>query len=99
MLTINVDGMLKMCQKFLALPGEGARKLVNISSVGGGVTCFPGFRRSDGMSKGRLIEPAEIAATVHFLTTPASRVLHGAALDVSMGPGARPGLMSEQNSR
>lgn len=152
MLAINADGTLKMCQQFLALPGEGVRKLINISSVGGGVTCFPGFRLSDGMSKaavafltrqlaaeavhtevdvfavcpgatdtpmfeastlsklspgeraaflarlpkGRLIAPAEIAALVHFLSGPQSRVLHGAVLDASMGLGVRPGLMSEQ---
>lgn len=153
MLAINADGTLKMCQQFLALPGVPGRKLVNISSVGGGVTCFPGFRLSDGMSKaavafltrqlaaeavhaevdvfaicpgatntpmfqastlsklspeernaflarlpkGRLIEPAEIAAIVHFLASPGSRVLHGAVLDTSMGLGTRPGLMSEHS--
>jgi len=48
------------------------------------------------LPKGRLIEPAEIAALVHVLACPASRVLHGAVLDASMGLGSRPGLMSEQ---
>jgi NAD(P)-dependent dehydrogenase (short-subunit alcohol dehydrogenase family) len=152
MLAINADGTLKMCQQFLAQKGGTGRKLVNISSVGGGITAFPGFRLSDGMSKaavafltrqlaaeaahaevdvfaicpgatdtpmfqastlsklspqerteflarlpkGRLIDPAEIAALVHFLASPASRVLHGAVLDASMGLGVRPGLLSEQ---
>jgi NAD(P)-dependent dehydrogenase (short-subunit alcohol dehydrogenase family) len=151
MLAINADGTLKMCQHFMALPGGPGRKLINISSVGGGITAFPGFRLSDGMSKaavafltrqlaaeavhaemdvfaicpgatntpmfhastlsklspveltaflarlpkGRLIEPSEIAALVHFLASPLSRVLHGAVLDASMGLGSRPGLMSE----
>lgn len=151
MLAINADGTLKMCQQFMALPGGPGRKLINISSVGGGITAFPGFRLSDGMSKaavafltrqlaaeavhgevdvfaicpgatntamfqastlskmtpdaltaflarlpkGRLIEPSEIAALVHVLASPASRVLHGAVLDASMGLGSRPGLMSE----
>lgn len=151
MLAINADGTLKMCQQFLSLPDKEGRKLINISSVGGGITAFPGFRLSDGMSKaavafltrqlaaeavhtavdvfaicpgatdtpmfqastlakltsaeraaflarlpkGRLIDPAEIAALVHFLASPASRVLHGAVLDASMGLGSRPGLMSE----
>lgn len=151
MMAINADGTLKMCQNFLALPGEPGRKLINISSVGGGISVFPGFRLSDGMSKaavafltrqlaaecthsevdvfaicpgatdtpmfqastmskftpaeraaflarlpkGRLIEPAEIAALVHFLASPLSRVLHGAVLDASMGLGSRPGLMTE----
>lgn len=152
MMAINADGTLKMCQQFMALPGGPGRKLINISSVGGGITAFPGFRLSDGMSKaavafltrqlaaeavhtevdvfaicpgatntpmfhastlaklspddlsaflarlpkGRLIDPAEIAALVHFLASPASRVLHGAVLDASMGLGVRPGLLSEQ---
>ena len=154
MLAINADGTLKMCQHFMALQGGPGRKLINISSVGGGITAFPGFRLSDGMSKaavafltrqlaaeavhgeidifaicpgatntamfqastlskmtpddlkaflarlpkGRLIEPSEIAALVHFLAGPASRVLHGAVLDASMGLGSRPGLMSEHGS-
>ena len=58
MLAINADGTLKMCQQFLALSGGQGRKLINISSVGGGITAFPGFRLSDGMSK----------AAVAFLT-------------------------------
>ena len=58
MMAINADGTLKMCQAFLALPGGSGRKLINISSVGGGITAFPGFRLSDGMSK----------AAVAFLT-------------------------------
>lgn len=152
MLAINADGTLKMCQQFLTLSDGPGRKLINISSVGGGITAFPGFRLSDGMSKaavafltrqlaaetvhqevdvfaicpgatdtpmfeastlsklspdertaflarlpkGRLIAPAEIAALIHFLASPMSRVLHGAVLDASMGLGVRPGLMSEQ---
>jgi nucleoside-diphosphate-sugar epimerase len=38
---------------------------------------------------------AGVAVTVHFLASPASRVLHGAVLDASMGLGMRPRLMSE----
>ncbi len=151
MMAINADGTLKMCQEFLSLTAGENRKLINISSVGGGITAFPGFRLSDGMSKaavafltrqlaaetthkdvdifaicpgatdtpmfqastlnkmapeerarfcanlpkGRLIQPIEIAEIVHFLATPASRVLHGAVLDASMGLGSRPGLQTE----
>jgi NAD(P)-dependent dehydrogenase (short-subunit alcohol dehydrogenase family) len=61
MLDINADGTLKMCQAYLAGCEKDLsrrRKLINISSVGGGITAFPGFRLSDGMSK----------AAVAFLT-------------------------------
>ena len=51
MLEINADGTLKISQKFLALPDTPNKKLINISSVGGGIAAFPGFRLSDGMSK------------------------------------------------
>ena len=56
MLAINADGTLKMSQGFLASEAEQGhvgppRKLINISSVGGGINVFPGFRVSDGMSK------------------------------------------------
>ena len=138
----------------MALPDSKNKKLINISSVGGGIAAFPGFRLSDGMSKaavafltrqlaaeavqlnvdifaicpgatntpmfeastlskmsasekkdflkrlpkGRLIEPEEIAGLVHFLASPAARVLHDAVIDASMGLGVRPGLMSEYGS-
>lgn len=55
MLTINADGTLKVCQTFLELMGHAnhssSMKIINFSSVGGGIGTFPGFRRSDGMSK------------------------------------------------
>jgi NAD(P)-dependent dehydrogenase (short-subunit alcohol dehydrogenase family) len=53
MLQINAVGTLLMCKAFLAARGTDAepRKLISIASVGGGITQFPGFRLSDGMSK------------------------------------------------
>jgi NAD(P)-dependent dehydrogenase (short-subunit alcohol dehydrogenase family) len=55
MFAINADGTLKVCQAFLHLTREHAfdhaRKIINISSVGGGIQTFPGFLISDGMSK------------------------------------------------
>lgn len=55
MLTINADGTLKVCQTFLELMGNEATtsplKVINFSSVGGGIGTFPDFRLSDGMSK------------------------------------------------
>ena len=154
MLAINADGTLKMSQGFLAResdPGHQGepRKLINISSVGGGINVFPGFRVSDGMSKaavafmtkqlaaetvhsnvdvfaicpgatdtpmfdastlaeltaderqafedglpkGRLISPEEIASIVHVLATGLSQPLHGAVLDASMGLGVHPGML------
>ncbi len=153
MLAINADGTLKMVQEFIRGSRGHDRKIVSLSSVGGGVGVFPGFRISDGMSKaavafmtrqlaaetvhedldvfavcpgatdtpmlrastldpmsaeerarfearlpkGRLIRPEEIAEIVHFLTTPAARVLHGAVIDASMGLGVRPGLITEHD--
>lgn len=55
MLAINADGTLKMCQHFLAVCAPRLHThpitLVTIASVGGGVSVFPGFKLSDGMSK------------------------------------------------
>lgn len=55
MLAINADGTLKVCQTFLELMehdlGSSPMKIINYSSVGGGIGTFPGFRLSDGMSK------------------------------------------------
>ena len=55
MLTINADGTLKVCQTFLQLMEPAIHtspmKIINFSSLGGGIGTFPGFRLSDGMSK------------------------------------------------
>ncbi len=55
MLTINADGTLKTCQLFLKHMADSLAthplKIINFSSVGGGIGTFPGFRLSDGMSK------------------------------------------------
>ena len=53
MRAINAAGTLAMCRAFLGVKGSGpgARRIVNIASVGGGVATFPGFSLADGMSK------------------------------------------------
>jgi NAD(P)-dependent dehydrogenase (short-subunit alcohol dehydrogenase family) len=83
MLAINADGALKMCQAFLAAaknhPTAHARKIINLSSVGGGVQVFPGFRLSDGMSK----------AAVAFMTRQLAAEQMDGAVDVfAICPGA-----------
>lgn len=83
MLAINADGTLKMCQAYLAWaaqhPTGRAGKIINISSVGGGVSVFPGFRLSDGMSK----------AAVAFLTRQLAAELTDSLVDVfTICPGA-----------
>lgn len=80
MLAINADGALKVCQAFLALVGDAQpRKIINLSSVGGGVQVFPGFRLSDGMSK----------AAVAFMTRQLAAELTSSAVDVfAICPGA-----------
>jgi NAD(P)-dependent dehydrogenase (short-subunit alcohol dehydrogenase family) len=83
MLSINADGTLKMCQAFLALMRnkitDYSLKIINLSSVGGGITAFPGFRLSDGMSK----------AAVAFLTRQLAAELTDSMIDVfAICPGA-----------
>jgi NAD(P)-dependent dehydrogenase (short-subunit alcohol dehydrogenase family) len=83
MLHINADGSLKMCQAFLAAAHATLttvpRKIINFSSVGGGVQNFPGFRLSDGMSK----------AAVAFMTKQLAAELVHSAVDVfAICPGA-----------
>lgn len=50
------------------------------------------------LPKRRLIEPAEIAALILFMSSAHSTPLHGSVIDASMGLGVRPGLASEQTS-
>ncbi|GAB4169053.1 MAG: SDR family oxidoreductase [Roseiflexaceae bacterium] len=83
MLAINADGALKVCQAFLQMIAptrdQIPRKLINISSVGGGVQVFPGFRLSDGMSK----------AAVAFMTRQLAAELATTPIDVfALCPGA-----------
>lgn len=83
MLTINADGTLKVCQTFLALMHHELTthplKIINLSSVGGGIQVFPGFRLSDGMSK----------AAVAFLTRQLAAELTHTLVDVfAICPGA-----------
>lgn len=83
MLQINADGSLKMCQAFLAAAQANItttpRKIINFSSVGGGIQNFPGFRLSDGMSK----------AAVAFMTRQlASELVHTAVDVFAICPGA-----------
>jgi NAD(P)-dependent dehydrogenase (short-subunit alcohol dehydrogenase family) len=55
MLRINALGPLWLVRKVLPqLIEQGCGKIVNVSSVGGGVSQFPGFRLADGMSKAAL---------------------------------------------
>ncbi len=83
MLSINADGTLKMCQAYLALMQDNITdhplKIINLSSVGGGVAAFPGFRLSDGMSK----------AAVALLTRQLAAELTDQMIDVfAVCPGA-----------
>ena len=83
MMLINADGTLKVCQTFLNLMDKHLNtdplKIINLSSVGGGIQTFPGFRLSDGMSK----------AAVAFMTKQLAAELVGTKVDVfALCPGA-----------
>lgn len=57
LLKVNSLGPLWLCEEIIPRMTQGG-KVINISSVGGGIFHFPGFRLADGMSK----------AAVTFLT-------------------------------
>ncbi|MFT5196054.1 MAG: NAD(P)-dependent dehydrogenase (short-subunit alcohol dehydrogenase family) [Candidatus Promineifilaceae bacterium] len=93
MLTINADGTLKVCQTFLELMGHNIHtspmKIINFSSVGGGIGTFPGFRLSDGMSK----------AAVAALTRQIAAELTDSLVDVfAICPGATNTAMFQASS-
>lgn len=78
MVDINATGTLRLSQLFIAhlqdrwrTDGERAptpAQLVTISSVGGGVAVFPGFRLSDGMSKAAVAFMTRQLAAEHVHT-------------------------------
>ncbi|MFI9150933.1 SDR family NAD(P)-dependent oxidoreductase [Streptomyces sp. NPDC053367] len=79
-LQINAVGPLWLVQQ--VLPGMLARgrgKVVNVSSVGGGVAPFPGFRIADGMSK---------AALAYLTRHLAAELAHACVDVVAVCPGA-----------
>ena len=90
MFRINSLGPLWLIKALL--PGmleRGYGKLVNVSSVNGGVTHFPGFLLSDGMSKG----------TLAFLTRQLGAELAGTPVDVfAVCPGATETSMFEAST-
>jgi NAD(P)-dependent dehydrogenase (short-subunit alcohol dehydrogenase family) len=93
MLLINADGTLKVCQTFLKLMAKCLKKdslkMINISSVGGGIQTFPGFRLSDGMSK----------AAVAFLTRQLAAELVNTRVDVfAVCPGATNTKMFQEST-
>lgn len=93
MFSINADGVLKMCQVFLEKIKNQINttnlKMINISSVGGGIQAFPGFRLSDGMSK----------AGVAFMTKQlASEMVHTDIDVFAICPGATRTKMFEAST-
>lgn len=83
MFQINADGALKICQAVVQAMKQNddgkACKIINISSVGGGVQAFPYFRLADGMSK----------AAIAFLTRQLAAELVQTRIDVfAVCPGA-----------
>lgn len=91
MLAINAAGTLAMCRGFLALTGSGlaARKIVNLSSVGGGIAAFPGFSLADGMSK---------AAVAHLTRQLAAETVHQPVDVFAICPGATDTEMFRQST-
>ncbi|MDH6142505.1 NAD(P)-dependent dehydrogenase (short-subunit alcohol dehydrogenase family) [Kitasatospora sp. GP30] len=80
MLRINALGPLWLTRKLLPqLIEQGCGKIVNVSSVGGGVSQFPGFRLADGMSK---------AALGHFTRQLAAELAHEPVEVFAICPGA-----------
>lgn len=91
MLQINAAGTLAMCKGFLAMAatGPGPRKIVNLSSVGGGIATFPGFSLADGMSK---------AAIAHLTRQLAAETVQEAVDVFALCPGATDTEMFRQST-
>lgn len=55
LIQVNAVGPLWLATAILpSMRARGRGKIVNVASVGGGITHFPGFRLADGMSKAAL---------------------------------------------
>lgn len=90
LLQVNALGPLWLVQDLLpAMQRAGEGKIINISSVGGGVTQFPGFRLADGMSK---------AAVAHMTRQLAAELAHSAVDVFAVCPGATDTPMFDQST-
>lgn len=91
MLAINATGTLSMCRGFLATSGNSGsdRKIVNLSSVGGGIAAFPGFSLADGMSK---------SAVAHLTRQLAAELVHQPVDVFAICPGATDTEMFRQST-
>lgn len=79
LLRVNAAGVLWLCQAYLGDLRDRGGAIINVSSVGGGVTQFPGFRLADGMSK----------AAVAFMTRQlAAEESHSGVTVFAVCPGA-----------
>jgi NAD(P)-dependent dehydrogenase (short-subunit alcohol dehydrogenase family) len=104
------DGMSKAAVSFLAkqLAAELASSGVDVFAVCPGATETAMFEKStlskmgdqerkefvEGLPKGRLIQPEEVADLIRFLCKDEAKILHGAVLDASLGLGVHPGLVT-----
>jgi NAD(P)-dependent dehydrogenase (short-subunit alcohol dehydrogenase family) len=104
------DGMSKAALAYLTrhLAAELAHEPVRVVAVCPGAVDTEMLRAStlDGLSTegrtallarlpgGRLIRPEEVAELIHWLTSPAAELLHGAVIDASLGLGSHPGLLA-----
>jgi len=92
-LEINADGVLKVSQAAIEAMKRNIDdkqcKLINLSSVGGGIQVFPGFKLADGMSK----------AAVAFMTKQLAAELVQTRIDVfAVCPGATDTEMFQEST-
>jgi len=77
---VNVLGPLWLTQEILGrMRRQGRGKIINISSVGGGIYQYPGFKLADGMSK---------AAIAHMSKQLAAELVHEPIDVFAVCPGA-----------
>ncbi len=68
MFEINALGVLWLTEAIIPRMIQNGGKIINISSVGGGIFHFPGFMLSDGMSKAALTLMTKQLAAEHIHT-------------------------------
>lgn len=90
LMQVNAVGPLWLCTALVpGMRDRGYGKIIQISSVGGGIFHFPGFRLADGMSK----------AAVAFLTRQLAAELANTPVDVfAICPGATETAMFEAST-
>ncbi len=100
LMMVNAVSPLWLIRKLLPGLKERGGKIINMASVGGGITQFPGFHLADGMSKAAMVfMTKQLAAEMAYEKVDVYAVCPGATETPMFGKSTLDNLSSEQKNQ